>query len=308
MNPPDHVKIVEVGPRDGLQNEKKPVSTSEKIKLINLLVESGLQAIEVGSFVSKKHVPQMADSAAVYAGLDKHKAIAYPVLVPNQRGYEDAQAAGVAEIAVFAAVSETFSQKNIGCSIDQSMERFAAITANALQQNIKVRGYLSCVLGCPYEGEVNPDAVVALTQRLLEAGCYEISLGDTIGIGTPGSTETLLRALLKHNIDPQRLAIHCHNTYGQAIGNILVALQHGVSTVDASVSGLGGCPFAPGASGNVATEDVIYMLDGYGIEHGVDLTLLIKAGSFISGVLQRNTQSQVARAVANRHQAGNASA
>ena len=300
MNMPSRVKIVEVGPRDGLQNEKKPVSTTEKIKLIELLAASGLQVIETGSFVSPRHVPQMADSAAVYVALNHHNGVAYPVLVPNQRGYTDAKAAGVTEIAVFAAVTETFSQKNIGCGIDESIKRFTDITHHALQQGTRVRGYLSCVLGCPYEGNVTPETVAALTQQLLKAGCYEVSLGDTIGIGTAGSTATLLACLLRHQINPAQVAMHCHDTYGQAISNVLVALQHGISTIDASVSGLGGCPFAPGASGNVATEDVVYMLNGLGIEHGVDLTQLIAAGSYISGVLQRDTQSNVARALANK--------
>ena len=301
MTMPSRVKIVEVGPRDGLQNESSPVSVSEKIKLITLLCESGLRVIETGSFVSPRHVPQMADSAAVYAGLNRDNGVTYQVLVPNQRGYTDAKAAGVTEIAVFAAVTESFSQKNIGCSIDESIKRFTDVTAKALQQGIKVRGYLSCVLGCPYEGYVDPEVVTTLTQQLLDAGCYEVSLGDTIGIGTAGSTAALLQCLQQHKVDPLLLAMHCHDTYGQAISNVLVALQHGVSTIDASVSGLGGCPFAPGASGNVATEDVVYMLNGLGIEHGVDLAKLITAGSYISGVLKRDTQSNVARALAAKH-------
>lgn len=301
MTMPSRVKIVEVGPRDGLQNESNPVSVGEKIKLIELLCASGLKVIETGSFVSPRHVPQMAESAAVYAGLQKDNGVSYQVLVPNQRGYADAQAAGVNEIAVFAAVTETFSQKNIGCSINESIDRFTDITSTALKQGIKVRAYLSCVLGCPYEGEVNPEVVAALTQQLLNAGCYEVSLGDTIGIGTAGSTTALLQCMQKNKIDPQQLAMHCHDTYGQAISNVLVALQHGVNTIDASVSGLGGCPFAPGASGNVATEDVIYMLNGLGIEHGVNLTKLMTAGNYISGVLQRDTQSSVARALAHKH-------
>lgn len=300
---PSRVKIVEVGPRDGLQNESSLISVGEKIKLIELLCASGLRVIETGSFVSPRHVPQMADSAAVYAGLNKNNGVAYQVLVPNQRGYTDARAAGVNEIAVFAAVTESFSQKNIGCSIAESIKRFTDITGDALQHGIKVRGYLSCVLGCPYEGDVDPEVVAALTQQLLDAGCYEVSLGDTIGIGTAGSTAALLKCLLQHKIEPAQLAMHCHDTYGQAISNVLVALQHGVSTIDASVSGLGGCPFAPGASGNVATEDVIYMLNGLSIEHGVDLAKLIAAGSYISGVLKRDTQSGVARALANESRA-----
>ena len=300
MTIPSRVKIVEVGPRDGLQNESNPVSVDETIKLIELLCASGLSTIETGSFVSPRHVPQMADSAAVYAGLQKDNGVNYQVLVPNQRGYADAQAAGVSEIAVFAAVTETFSQKNIGCSVSESIKRFTDITATALQQGIKVRGYLSCVLGCPYEGEVNPAVVTALTQQLLNAGCYEVSLGDTIGIGTAGSTNALLQCMQQSSINPEQLAMHCHDTYGQALSNVLVALQHGVNTIDASVSGLGGCPFAPGASGNVATEDVIYMLNGLGIEHGVDLAKLMTAGNYISGVLKRDTQSSVARAIARK--------
>ncbi len=297
MNLPSRVKIVEVGPRDGLQNEKTTVTTAEKIKLIHLLAKSGLQAIEVGSFVSPKHVPQMADSAQVLSGLNKIDGVQYSFLVPNQKGFEIALDTGVSEIAVFAAASETFSQKNIACSIDESIDRFSDITGSAIEKGIKVRGYISCVLGCPYEGTVNPSTVAQLTQKLLDAGCYEVSLGDTIGIGTPGTTAKMLDCLLEQGIQPSAVAMHCHNTYGQAIGNIIVAMQYGVSTIDASVSGLGGCPFAPGASGNVATEDVVYMLDGYDIEHGVDLQKLIKSGSYISSILQRETQSQVARAM-----------
>lgn len=300
MNLPSRVKIVEVGPRDGLQNEKITVTTTEKIELIHLLADSGLQTIEVGSFVSPKHVPQMADSAQVFLGLNKTDNVQYQFLVPNQKGFEIALDAGVPEIAVFAAASETFSQKNIACSIDESIDRFSAITSNAIKKGIKVRGYISCVLGCPYEGPVKPTTVAQLTQKLLDAGCYEVSLGDTIGVGTPGTTAKMLDCLLEQNIQASSVAMHCHNTYGQAIGNIIVALQYGISTVDASVSGLGGCPFAPGASGNVSTEDVVYMLDGYGIEHGVELRKLIKAGSYISSILQRESQSQVARAIANK--------
>jgi len=298
MNMPSRVKIVEVGPRDGLQNESTPVAVKEKIKLIDLLCDSGLSVIETGSFVSAKHVPQMADSAAVYAGLNQNNKVTYQVLVPNKHGYSDAKAAGAKEIAVFAAATETFSQKNIACSVADSIERFTQLTADALDDGMRVRGYLSCVLGCPYEGQVKPEVVASLTQQLLDAGCYEVSLGDTIGVGTAGSTATLINCLQQQGISPDALAIHCHDTYGQALSNVLVALQHGISTIDASVSGLGGCPFAPGASGNVATEDVIYMLDGLGIEHGIDLDALLAAGRYISMVLKRDTQSSVAKALA----------
>jgi hydroxymethylglutaryl-CoA lyase len=295
MTLPKKVHLVEVGPRDGLQSEPNTIALAAKLQLIDDLAEAGHTCIEAGSFVNPQWVPQMADSEQVFAGIKRRAGVRYCALTPNLRGFERALAAGADEVAIFAVASETFSRKNINCSIAESLQRFSALMAAARQHNIPVRGYVSCVLGCPYEGEVAPQAVAELTDSLLDLGCYEVSLGDTIGVGNPGSMQRLLSVLLAR-FKPEELAVHCHDTYGQALGNILIALQHGIHTVDASVAGLGGCPYAPGASGNVATEDVVYMLDGMGIETGVALDKLIAAGSKISATLGRVNASRVARA------------
>jgi isopropylmalate/homocitrate/citramalate synthase len=278
------VRIVEVGPRDGLQNEKTPLSAGTKIEFINLLSETGLKTIEAGAFVSPKWVPQMADTDKVYAAINKKADVSYPVLVPNAKGMEAAVAAGVKEIAVFAAASETFSQKNINCSIAESLERFQPVMAEAKKYGIKVRGYVSCVLGCPYEGEVAPAAVVKVAKSLHDMGCYEISLGDTIGVGTPDKTRVLLQAV-KKEIPAAALAGHFHDTYKHALANIKVSLEEGINVFDSSVSGIGGCPYAPGASGNVSTEAVVNMLHGMGLVTGVDTQKLALAGTFISKAL-----------------------
>ncbi|XP_066535608.1 3-hydroxy-3-methylglutaryl-CoA lyase, cytoplasmic isoform X2 [Hoplias malabaricus] len=262
---PDFVKIVEVGPRDGLQNEKEIVSTEVKIQLINMLSETGLPAIEATSFVSSKWVAQMADHSEVLRGIKKLPHVRYPVLTPNLQGFQAAVEAGAREVAVFASASETFSKKNINCSIEESMQRFQQVTSAAKEAGIPVRGYVSCALGCPYEGDVQPNQVTKVVKRLLDLGCYEVSLGDTTGTGTAGSMAAVLRSVTAE-VSVHALAVHCHDTYGQALANILTALQMGVSVVDSSVAGLGGCPYAKGASGNVSTEDVVYMLHGLGIE------------------------------------------
>lgn len=296
MARPDKVRIVDVGPRDGLQAEPEPVAAADKIALIDMLSAAGLPAVEAGAFVSPKWVPQMADAAEVLAGIERRPGTDYPVLVPNARGLEGAMAAGVAEIAIFGAASETFSRKNINCSIDESLERFRPVAEAALSANMKVRGYISCVLGCPYEGDVSLDSVVRVARELDAMGCYEVSLGDTIGIGTPSRARDMVTAVAE-TVPADRLALHFHDTYGQALANILACLDTGVATVDAAVAGLGGCPYAPGASGNVATEDVVYMLDGMGIETGVDLAALVEAGAFICGVLGRSPTSKAAQAI-----------
>lgn len=299
MNFPHQVKIVEVGARDGLQNEPRIVATKDKIALIDLLSATGLQAIEVSSFVSQQQVPQMADAAEVFAGIQRQLGVHYSALVPNLQGLDAALTAGVAEVAVFAAASETFSQRNIACSVAESLERFAAVIKSALAVDVKVRGYISCVAGCPYEGAVPTQRVAELAQHLADLGCYEISLGDTIGVATPGQVKSLLQRV-STQVPMKQLAVHFHDTYGQALANIFSALQEGVAVVDSSVSGLGGCPFAQGASGNVATEDVLYMLNGLGVYTGVDLDSLIGAGQFICGLLDRPTGSRVALAKAKR--------
>jgi isopropylmalate/homocitrate/citramalate synthase len=293
---PDRVTIVEVGPRDGLQNEKTPVSAETKIKFINMLAAAGLKVIEAGAFVSPKWVPQMADSAAVYAGIDKSGDIRFPMLVPNEQGMQAALAAGVREVAVFAAASESFSQKNINCSIDESLARFVPVMALAAANNIRVRGYVSCVLGCPYEGDVSPDAVVRVAKKLLDMGCFEISLGDTIGVGTPLKTRALLERVMA-DVPREKLAVHFHDTYGQALANILVALEEGIAVIDSAASGLGGCPYAKGATGNVATEDVLYMLEGMGIESGVDLSRVAEAGRFIAQAVGKPVLSKVGQVI-----------
>ena len=295
VNFPSYVKIVEVGPRDGLQNEPGVVPTDVKVRLIDMLGEAGLPVIEATAFVSPKWVPQMGDHAEVMAGFEPREGVCYPVLAPNLKGYEAAVAAGAREVAVFGAASEAFSQKNINCSIEESLARFGPVCEAAARDGVRVRGYVSCVLGCPYQGEVAPADVVRVVQSLRSMGCYEISLGDTIGIGTPGATGRLLDAVLDDGGVPVgELAVHFHDTYGQALANVLVALQRGIGVVDASVAGLGGCPYAKGASGNVSTDDLVYMLHGLGIETGVDIDKLSEAGKFISTMLHKQTGSKVA--------------
>lgn len=290
-----NVRIVEVGPRDGLQNENKIVPTEIKIEFIHHLVRSGLQTIEATSFVSPKWVPQMADHSEVMRSLPRDTSVSFPVLVPNMIGFEAAIASGAREIALFAAASETFSQRNINCSIAESLERFKPIFAAARASSIRVRGYVSCALGCPFEGPIDPARVVDVASALFQSGCYEISLGDTIGVGTPTKAASLFRAASK-SIPLHCLAGHFHDTYGQALANVLASLDEGVAVFDAAVSGLGGCPYAPGAAGNLATEDLVYMLNGMELNTGVDLELLLDAGVFICSRLQRETQSKVARA------------
>lgn len=299
MHLPQKVKIVEVGARDGLQNEAETIPATVKIELIDRLGATGLTAIEAGAFVSPKWVPQMADSAEVLAGIERRAGVSYPVLVPNMKGFEAAAAAGVEEIAVFGAASETFTRKNINCSIAESLERFAPVCEAAKAAGMKVRGYVSCVLGCPYEGAIAPDAVAEVAAKLDGLGCYEISLGDTIGVGTPAKAQAMLAAVVDV-LPVERLAVHFHDTYGQALANILACMELGVAVVDSSVAGLGGCPYAKGASGNVASEDVLYMLDGLGIETGVDLDRLAAAGRFISDHLGRPPASKVAQALAGK--------
>ncbi|WP_425480910.1 hydroxymethylglutaryl-CoA lyase [Pseudolysobacter antarcticus] len=294
---PKQVRIVEVGARDGLQNEKTIVPTASKIELIDRLSACGLRSIEATSFVSPKWIPQLADATEVYTGIEKKSGVSYPVLVPNLQGYERARAVNVSEIAVFTAASEAFAQKNINASIDESIERFRPVIERAQADGIKVRGYVSTVLGCPYQGEVPVADVVRVAQRLHELGCYEISLGDTIGIGTPKKAQEMLAAVAAV-VPMTSLAVHFHDTRGQALANILACLELGVSVIDSAVSGVGGCPYARGASGNVASEDVVYMLQGLGIETGIDLDRLIATGLWLSAQLGRETSSKVARAAA----------
>ncbi len=294
---PDFVRIVEVGPRDGLQNEPGEVSTDVKIQLIERLADAGLPAVEATAFVSPKWVPQMADHTEVLERIRRRPGVSYPVLTPNLKGFEAARAAGATEVAVFGAASEAFSRKNINCSIAESLERFRPVAAAAREAGIKVRGYVSCVLGCPYEGEVKPERVAAVAAALFEMGCYEVSLGDTIGVGTPGKTKAMIEACARR-VPLERLAGHYHDTYGQALANIYASLELGVATFDASVAGLGGCPYAVGASGNVATEDVVYMLHGLGIRTGVDLDRLVDIGQWICSVLKKEPSSKAGRAIA----------
>lgn len=291
---PQRVKLVEVGPRDGLQNERTPLDVDTKVELINRLSESGLAVIEATSFVSPKWVPQLADADEVMARITRKPGVSYPVLVPNIKGMERALAAGVEEVAVFTAASETFSQKNTNCAIDESIDRFRPVVARAKEAGVRVRGYISCVLGCPYEGKVDRRQVADVAKRLYELGCYEVSLGDTIGVGTPLQARDMVSQTASE-VPIERLAVHFHDTRGQALANILACLEIGVSVVDASVGGLGGCPYANGATGNVASEDVLYMLHGMDIETGVDLDMLVEAGRFINAKLGRETQSRVAR-------------
>src|SRR5271155_5263383 len=295
MKLPPRVRMVEVGPRDGLQNEQAMVPTEVKVGLVDRLSDAGLPAIEATSFVSPKWVPQMADGAQVMAAIRRKPGVRYPVLTPNRHGFDAALAAGCDEVAVFVAASETFSQRNTNCSIAESLERAQTVADAAAAHGVRVRGYISCVLGCPYEGEIAPERVRAVAAALWAMGCYEISLGDTIGTGTAGKTQQLL-ATVADAVPIAAQAGHFHDTYGQALANIYAALELGVAVFDASVAGLGGCPYAPGASGNLATEDLLYMLDGLGIETGVQLDALLAADRYICEALQRPTQSRVARA------------
>jgi hydroxymethylglutaryl-CoA lyase len=289
---PSFVNIVEVGPRDGLQNEKQFIPTETKIELINQLSQTGLQTIEAVSFVSPKKIPQMQDSELVIQQIHPYPNVNYTALVPNLEGLEKAIKYGVKEIAVFTTVSETFSRKNTNCTVDESFERCKAVIQLAKKHHIKVRGYISCVIACPYEGKISPTAVAQLAKKLLHEGCYQISLGDTIGIGTPGDVKKLLRQVIK-SIPPECLAVHFHDTYGQALVNIYEALHWGIHTIDSSIAGLGGCPYAKGASGNVATEDVVYMLNGLHIKTGVNLDKLSEVSLFISDKLHRAPYSKV---------------
>ncbi len=295
MTASNHVRIVEVGARDGLQNEKTLLPADVKIALIDRLSSTGLQTIEATSFVSPKWVPQLADAAEVFTGIRKVPGVSYPVLVPNLQGYERARAVGATEVAVFSAASEAFNRKNINASIDESIERFLPVLERAKADGVKVRGYVSTVLGCPYQGEVPVADVVRVAQRLQAAGCYEVSLGDTIGVGTPAKARAMLRAVAAE-VPMDALAVHFHDTYGQALANILACLEEGVRVVDSAVSGTGGCPYAKGATGNVASEDVVYMLHGMGMHTGVDLDLLVATGAWLASQLHKETASRVTRA------------
>jgi len=297
----DFITIVEVGPRDGLQNEAKRLSTSLRIELIDRLANCGVPVVESGSFVSPKWVPQMAGTDEVLAGITALPGTRYPVLVPNMRGFEMATQAGVQEIALFAAASESFSQRNINCSINESIARLKPVAEAARAQGIRVRGYVSCVLGCPYEGEVDSAAVVSVCEQLLQIGCEELSLGDTIGTGTPAKASALIEEV-STLVNIEQLAVHFHDTYGQALANILACLDAGIRIIDSSVSGLGGCPYAKGASGNVASEDVVYMLHGLGLETGIDLAALASTGDWISNQLQRPNNSKAGQALTNKLQ------
>jgi hydroxymethylglutaryl-CoA lyase len=301
MKYPKRVKMVEVGPRDGLQNEPGSVPAEVKVALIDRLSDAGFQVVEAGSFVSPKWVPQMADTAEVMAHIRRKPGVAYPVLVPNMKGLEAAIAAKAAEVAGFAAATEAFSKRNTNCTIAESMQRQAEVCKAALGAGLRVRGYISVVLGCPYEGEVKPEAVATVSQRLYDMGCYEISLGDTIGTGTPARAQRMIETVAK-KIPVAKLAGHFHDTYGQALANILAVMELGVATFDSSVAGLGGCPYAKGATGNVASEDVLYMLGGLGIETGVDMGRLLDAAEFICAQLKRPTVSRAGRALAAKRE------
>lgn len=292
----DPVRIIEMGPRDGLQNEKTPVSVEARIAFVEALVSAGLKTVEVGAFVSPKAIPQMASSDAVLRGVGHIKGAEFHVLVPNEKGYDAARAAGAKVVSVFAAASEGFSRANINCTVAESIERFKPVLARAKADGIPVRGYISCVLGCPFDGEIKPKAVADLASTLFELGCYEISLGDTIGVGTPSKAKEMLRAV-SASIPPARLAMHFHDTYGQALANLYAGMEEGVRVIDAAAGGLGGCPYAPGATGNVATEDVVYMLEGMGIRTGVDMDKLLAATNAMSGVLGKPPVSRVASAL-----------
>ncbi|MEX1197102.1 MAG: hydroxymethylglutaryl-CoA lyase [Pseudohongiellaceae bacterium] len=300
---PERVRIVEVGPRDGLQNESGQLSVEDRIAFIERLADAGIRHIEAGSFVSPRWVPSMAGSDQVITGIRRRQDVRYTALTPNLTGLQRAMDAGVREVAVFAAASEAFSQKNINCSIDESMQRFAAVCEAAQQAGVAVRGYVSCAMGCPWQGDVPAREVARVTGLLMDIGCYEVSVGDTIGVGTPRQVQQVLECCMERT-DASQLAVHFHDTYGQALANILAALQLGIATVDSSVAGLGGCPYARGASGNVSTEDVIYMLHGMGIETGVDLPALVRTGQWISAQLQRPVQSRVSVATASHSEDG----
>ncbi len=293
-NHPKSVKIIEVGPRDGLQNEKITVPAAVKIEFINRLSQTGLQTIEATSFVSPKWIPQLADADEVFCGIKKQPGVSYPVLVPNEKGMQRALAAGAKEVSIFTAASETFNHKNVNASIAESIERFKPVMALAVKHDVKVRGYISTVIGCPYEGPIAPEAVTRVAKELADLGCYEISLGDTIGVGTPVKAQRMLAAVAAE-VPMKKLAVHFHDTYGQALANIHACLELGVAAVDSSTSGLGGCPYAKGATGNVATEDVLFMLSGMGIETGVDMAKLLEAGAFISTALARRPESKLGR-------------
>jgi len=295
VNLPAAVKVVEVGPRDGLQNETALVPVETKVALIDRLSASGLPAIEVGSFVSPKWVPQMADTAHVLGAIRRAPGVAYPVLVPNLEGLELARQAEATEVAVFSAASETFSHRNTNCSIEESLTRAGAVAAAAKAAGIRVRGYVSCALGCPYEGRISPRQVARVATHLFRLGCHEVSLGDTIGVGTPLAAREMVKCVAA-SVPVERLAVHFHDTYGQALANILACLEQGAGVVDSAVAGLGGCPYAPGATGNVATEDVLYMLHGCGVHTGVDLDLVMEAGHFISSAVGKSPVSRVSRA------------
>ncbi|SEM20960.1 hydroxymethylglutaryl-CoA lyase [Luteibacter sp. UNCMF331Sha3.1] len=295
MNPSNHVRIVEVGPRDGLQNEKAMLPAAVKIELIDRLSETGLATIEATSFVSPKWVPQLADAADVFRGIRKAPGVVYPVLVPNLQGYERALEVGATEVAVFTAASEAFNRRNINASIDESIDRFVPVMERARADGVAVRGYVSTVLGCPYQGEVPVADVVRVARRLHELGCHEVSLGDTIGVGTPAKARAMLRAVAA-DVPMDALAIHFHDTYGQALANILACLEEGVRVIDSAVSGTGGCPYAKGATGNVASEDVVYMLHGMGMTTGVDLDRLVQTGAWLAGQLGKETGSRVTKA------------
>ena len=292
----DQVRIVEVGPRDGLQNEKTPVSVEARIAFIEALVGAGLHMVEVGAFVSPKAIPQMIGSDEVLRRVNHHPDGEFHVLVPNEKGYEAARAAGAKVIAVFGSASEGFSRANINCSVAESIERFKPVIASARADGVKVRGYISCVLGCPFDGEIKPQAVVDVAKILWSLGCYEISLGDTIGVGTPKKARELLRAVADH-VPMAHLAMHFHDTYGQALANLYAGMEEGARVIDSAAGGLGGCPYAPGATGNVATEDVVYMLEGLGIATGVDMTKLLQATNEISKLIGRPPLSRVAAAL-----------
>ena len=296
------VRIVEMGPRDGLQNEPHEVPTAVKVELIERLADAGLPAVEATAFVSPKWIPQMADHTEVLERIRRKPGVSYPVLTPNLKGFEAARAAGASEVAIFGAASEAFSRKNINCSIAESLERFRPVVSTAKNSNVKVRGYISCVLGCPYEGDIDPQRVAEVAAALYDMGCYEISLGDTIGVGTPAKAKAMIEACGKR-VPVERLAGHYHDTYGQALANIYASLEMGVGTFDASIAGLGGCPYAKGATGNVATEDVVYLLHGMGIKTGVDLDRLVDIGQWICRVLGKEPASRAGRAIAAKKRA-----
>jgi hydroxymethylglutaryl-CoA lyase len=300
MSLPKHVKLVEVGPRDGLQNESQMVQSDIKIQFVNQLSETGLSTIEVTSFVSPKWIPQLSDHFEVFSQINKKKGVNYSALTPNLKGLQRAIEAGAREVAIFIATSETFSQKNINCSIAESIRHSQEILEHALKASMKVRGYISCTLGCPYEGKINPEKVSELAKELYQMGCYEISLGDTIGVGIPTTAKQLIETVAE-NVPLEHIAVHFHDTFGMAIANIMAALEQGISVIDSAVAGLGGCPYAKGASGNVASEDVVYLLHGLNIETGIDLAKLCQAGIFISNYLNRATQSKTAKAYANKN-------